>query len=244
MPFPLHNRASLITGASRGLGLEIARAYAARGAKLILTARRPGPLAEAERELSQLTEVLTFPSDVSDPSQSAALVQAALTRFGRIDVLINNASSVGASPMPPLERYPVPDLAQVMRTNLYAPLYLAQLVIPGMRARGDGVIVNVSSDAGLNAYPGWGAYGASKAALEHLTRTLAAELEGSGIRIYAVDPGDMDTETHRLAEPGVDLSHLPPPSQSAPAFVHLVESETRPYARIEARTYAPALVPA
>ena len=144
--------------------------------------------------------------------------------------------------MPPLELLPLSALAQIMRTNLSAPLSLTQLVLPTMRQRREGVIINVSSDAGLNAYPGWGGYGASKAALEHLTRTLAAELEGTGIHVYAVDPGDMNTEMHALAEPGVDLSHLPPPSQSAPAFVHLVEQETRPYARIEAQSYA--LIPA
>src|SRR5688500_13103354 len=242
MPFPLRDRVALITGASRGLGLEIARAYAARGARLVVTARRPAPLEEVTSELRRTTEILAVPGDVSDPAHNQALVQEALDRFGRIDVLINNASELGPSPMPPLDQLPLAALAQIMRTNLCAPFYLTQLVLPAMRQQGEGVIVNVSSDAGVNAYPGWGGYGASKAALEHLTRTLAAELEGSGVRIYAVDPGDMNTEMHELAEPGVDLSHLPPPALSAPAFIHLVESETRPYARVEAQSYA--LVPA
>ena len=242
MPFPLLNRTTLITGASRGLGQEIARAFAARGSNLVLTARRPEPLSEAAASLTSLTEVLSLPGDVSDPTHTARLVQSALDRFGRIDVLINNASELGPSPMPPLEHLPLSSLAQIMRTNLCAPLHLAQLVLPIMRQHNEGVIVNVSSDAGVNAYTGWGGYGASKAALEHLTRTLAAELENTAIRVYAVDPGDMNTDMHQLAEPNVDLSHLPPPSRSAPAFVHLVESETRPYARIEAASYA--LVPA
>lgn len=239
MPFPLRDRVALITGASQGLGLEVARAYAAAGAHLILTARRPNPLSRAAQELANLTQVLSLPSDISDPSQSAALIHAALAHFGRIDVLVNNASTVGPSPLPTLDRYPLSALTHVLTTNLLAPLHLIQLVLPGMRRRGEGVIINVSSDAALNAYPGWGAYGASKASLEHLTRTLAAELEGTGIHFFAVDPGDMDTETHRLAEPGADLSHLPHPSLSAPAFVHLVEHETRPYSRVEARSYAP-----
>ena len=242
MPFPLLHRTTLISGASRGLGQEIARAFAARGSNLVLTARRPTPLDQAAARLSPLTEVLSLPGDVSDPTHTTRLVQSALARFGRIDVLINNASELGPSPLPPLERLPLSSLAQIMRTNLCAPLQLTQLVLPIMRRHNEGVIVNVSSDAGLNAYPGWGGYGASKAALEHLTRTHAAELEDTAIRVYAVDPGDMNTEMHQLAEPNSDLSHLPHPSASAPIFVQLVEEDTRPYARIEAASYA--LVPA
>jgi NAD(P)-dependent dehydrogenase (short-subunit alcohol dehydrogenase family) len=143
--------------------------------------------------------------------------------------------------MPRLDGYPIDALADVFRVNVLAPLQLTQLVVPGMLTRGEGVIVNVTSDAGVEAYPGWGGYGASKAALEHLTRTLAAELEGSGIRVYLVDPGDMDTEMHRAAEPGVDLSHLPGPAVSAPAFERLAETETAPFARFEAQKIAPAL---
>src|SRR6185436_1395171 len=107
-------------------------------------------------------------------------------RFGRVDVLVNNASAIGPSPMPALDRYPLDALGVVIRTNSVAPLHLAQLVLPGMRANRSGVIVNVSSDAGVNAYPGWGGYGASKAALEHASRTLAAELEGTGVRVFSV----------------------------------------------------------
>jgi NAD(P)-dependent dehydrogenase (short-subunit alcohol dehydrogenase family) len=236
----LHESVALITGASRGLGREIARLYAARGARLVITARTAEPLFAVRDELATRTEVLAVPADVSDPAGARALVAAALDRFGRIDVLINNASAIGPSPMPPLERFPLDELAQVMRTNVSAPLFLTQLVLPGMRARGAGVIVNVSSDAGVNAYPGWGGYGASKAALEHLSRTLAAELEGSGVRVYVVDPGDMNTQMHREAEPGVDLSHLPGPELSAPAFGDLVEREERPFARIEAQALVTA----
>ena len=236
----LKDSVALITGASRGLGREIARLYAARGARLVLTARGADALFAVRDELAPLVETLALPADVSDPAQSQHLVDATLARFERVDVLVNNASAIGPSPMPALDRYPLDALGVVIRTNAVAPLHLAQLVLPGMRALGSGVIVNVSSDAGLNAYPGWGGYGASKAALEHLSRTLAAELEGTGIRLYVVDPGDMNTQAHQEAEPGVDLSHLPAPGVSAPAFVDLVERDTRPFARFEAQSLVTA----
>jgi NAD(P)-dependent dehydrogenase (short-subunit alcohol dehydrogenase family) len=228
----LQGRVALITGASKGLGLEIAKLYAARGAKLIIAARNPGPLEAAEKELQRHTEVLAVPVDVSEDAEG--LVEAGLKRFGQIDVLVNNASEIGPSPMPPLESYPWWELELVLRVNVLAALHLIQLVLPGMKERGEGVIINVSSDAGVEAYPGWGGYGASKAALEHLSRTLAAELADTGIRVYAVDPGDMNTEMHRLAEPGEDLSGLPGPEVPAPAFVWLVEEAKEPFARVEA----------
>lgn len=230
----LRDRVALITGASRGLGREIARLYARAGARLVLVARGAPALREAADELSGATDVLAVAADVGEDAEKIA--QAALERFGRVDVLINNASELGPSPMPALDAYPWDALLHVFRTNVVAPLHLAQLLLPHMKARGEGVIVNVTSDAGVQAYPGWGGYGASKAALEHLSRVLAAELEGSGVRVYVVDPGDMNTEMHRLAEPGVTLSHLPGPEVPAPAFVLLVEEETAPFGRFEALT--------
>ena len=226
-------RQALITGASRGLGLEIARAYAARGAKLVIAARGQEALDAAAAELRALTDVVALAVDVSEDAER--LVEAGTQAFGRIDVLVNNASELGPSPMPALADYPWQALERVLRVNVLAPLHLAQLVLPGMKERGEGVIINVSSDAGVEAYPGWGGYGASKAALEHISRTLAAELEGTGVRVYCVDPGDMNTEMHRLAEPGVDLSGLPGPEVAAPAFVRLVEDETAPFARVKAQ---------
>ena len=219
----LTERVAIITGASRGLGFEIAKAYAARGLRLIIAARGEEALSSAETELAKETEVIALALDISQDAER--LVQTGLDRFGRIDVLVNNASELGPSPMPALEAYPWEELERVYRVNVLAPLHLTQLVLPGMKERGEGVIINVSSDAGVEAYPGWGGYGSSKAALEHISRTLAAELEDSGVRVYAVDPGDMNTEMHRSAEPGVDLSDLPDPSVSAPAFVSLVEDE-------------------
>jgi NAD(P)-dependent dehydrogenase (short-subunit alcohol dehydrogenase family) len=232
-------RVVLITGASQGLGRELARLLARRGDRLVLTARGAAALAAAATELRTATEVMALPGDVADRAHAERLVQAGLERFGRIDVLVNNASALGPSPMPPLADYPLDAFADVLRTNVVAPLHLIQLVLPGMRARGAGVVVNVTSDAGVQAYPTWGGYGTSKAALEHLSRVLAAELEGSGVRVYVVDPGDMNTQMHRDAEPGVDLSHLPGPKIVAPAVADLLERETAPFGRFEAQAPLP-----
>lgn len=228
----LEGRVALITGGSRGLGREIARLYARRGARLVLVARHEAALRGVTEELSGTTEVLALAADVSEEAEHIA--RMALDRFGRVDVLINNASEIGPSPMPLLEGYPWDGLLRVFRVNAVAPLHLTQLLLPQMKARREGVIINVTSDAAVQAYPGWGGYGASKAALEHLSRVLAAELLDSGIKVYVVDPGDMNTEMHRQAEPGVDLSHLPGPDVPAPAFVRLVEEETVSFGRFEA----------
>jgi NAD(P)-dependent dehydrogenase (short-subunit alcohol dehydrogenase family) len=228
-------RVALVTGASRGLGLEIARLLARQGSRLILTARGADALERAADELRAHTNVLALPGDVADPAHAARLVRQGLHRYGHIDALVNNASTIGPSPMPRLEAYPPGALADVFAVNVLAPVHLIQLVLPHMRALGDGVIVNITSDAAVQSYPGWGGYGASKAALEHLSRVLAAELDGSGIRVYTVDPGDMNTQMHREAEPGEDLSHLPGPEVSAPAIVRLIDQGTVPYGRFEAQ---------
>lgn len=228
----LRDRVALITGGSRGLGLEIARLYAARGSRLVLAGRTEADLRAAAGELSRVTDVLPVVADVGEEAERIA--GAALDRFGRVDILINNASEIGPSPMPALAEYPWDALLTVFRINAVAPLHLTQLLLPQMIGRREGVVINVTSDAAVQAYAGWGGYGASKAALEHLSRVLAVELEGSGVRVYVVDPGDMDTGMHRLAEPGVNLSHLPGPSVPAPAFVRLVEEERAPWGRFEA----------
>jgi NAD(P)-dependent dehydrogenase (short-subunit alcohol dehydrogenase family) len=207
---------------------------------LVLTARTPGPLAAAAAELARWTDVLALPGDVADRAHAERLVRAGLDRFGRIDVLVNNASAIGPSPMPTLDAYPPEALAAVVAINVVSPLHLAQLVLPSMREHGAGVIVNVTSDAAVQAYPGWGGYGASKAALEQLSKVLASELEGTGVRVYVVDPGDMNTQLHREAEPGVDLSHLPGPEVPAPAFLDLVKRETAHFGRFEAQKLAAA----
>jgi NAD(P)-dependent dehydrogenase (short-subunit alcohol dehydrogenase family) len=225
---------ALVTGASRGLGLAIAREYARRGLGLILTARNRHELHVAAEELRATTDVLTLAGDVADQLHAEALVAAGLQRFGHIDVLINNASELGPSPMPQLQELGIDDFETILQVNLVAPLRLSQLVLPGMRAAHSGLIVNVTSDAGVQAYPTWGGYGASKAGLEQLSRIMAAELEGSGVRVYVVDPGDMNTAMHAAAEPGVDLSGLPDPEVVAPAFVRLLD-ESAPSGRFEAQ---------
>lgn len=204
---------AIITGASQGLGRALARLLARRGLKLILNARRREPLEELARELG----AIAVAGDVSEVAEEIAAAAG-----HDVDILINNASELGPLPMPPLEEYPWQELLRVLKINLVAPIHLAQLVLPRMKARGSGVIVNIISDAGINAYPGWGGYGASKAALEHASRTFAAELEGTGVRVLAVDPGDMDTEMHRLAIPDADVSRLARPEDAAERIAGLL----------------------
>ncbi|HKO55583.1 MAG TPA: SDR family NAD(P)-dependent oxidoreductase [Thermoanaerobaculia bacterium] len=210
----------LITGASKGLGLALARRLARKGHPLVINARGEEALRRAEAELARVTEVLAIPGDVSEIAEE--LAAKALARFGRVDLLINNASELGPSPMPVLEEHPWQSLLRIYTVNVVAPLHLMQLLLPGMKARGRGTIINISSDAAVNAYPRWGGYGSSKAALAHASRVLAAELEGSGVRVLVLDPGDMNTEMHALAEPGVDLSHLKTPDEVAPAILEAV----------------------
>ncbi len=233
---------ALITGASRGLGFEVARVFARRGAGLVLTSRNQDALDRAAHAIrldaapfAHTGSVVALRGDVGDPEHADRLVRAALARFGRIDILVNNASALGPSPMPPLADLAPEALWEILRVNVLAPHVLTRLVLPSMHARRSGIIMNVTSDAGVEAYPGWGGYGASKAALEHLSRVLAAELRGTGVRVYVVDPGDMNTQMHQDAEPGADLSHLPQPAAVAPAFAALVERETAPFGRFLAQ---------
>ena len=219
----IKGKTALVTGASRGLGFATAELLARRGANLVIAARHVDELETAALWLRQHTEVVSVAADVSEDAEG--VVAAGLAKFGGIDILIDNASELGPSPMPPLAELPWQAMERILRVNVTAVLHLVQLVMPGMRESRHGIIVNVSSDAGVNAYPGWGGYGASKAALEHLGRTLAVELDGSGIRILTVDPGDMDTQMHRDAEPGVDLSHLAKPETVAPALIALLEDD-------------------
>jgi NAD(P)-dependent dehydrogenase (short-subunit alcohol dehydrogenase family) len=229
----LKGKTALVTGASRGLGFELAHLLAQRCANLVIAARDKAALDAAAAHFSRHTGVVAVAADVAEDAE--AIVDAGLRRFGGIDLLINNASELGPSPMPPLASLPWRSLERILRVNVTAALHLTQLVLPSMRRTGAGTIVNVSSDAGVNAYPGWGGYGASKAALEHLSRTLAAELEGTGIRVILVDPGDMNTQMHRDAEPGVDLSHLAEPRVAAAAIMALIQDETIQWGRFEAQ---------
>jgi NAD(P)-dependent dehydrogenase (short-subunit alcohol dehydrogenase family) len=235
-----NTKTALITGASRGLGRELARLLAERGTRLLITARDADLLEQAAGELRRLTDVLAIPGDVADPSHARRLVSEALDRYGIVDILINNASTIGPSPMPGLADYPLAEIERVYRVNVFAPLHLIQLAVPSMRARGSGLIVNITSDAAVEAYPSWGGYGSSKAALEHISRVLAAELVDSGIRILTIDPGDMNTQMHRDAEPGEDLSHLPGPEISARAIADLIVNERSSFRRVSALASVPA----
>lgn len=202
----------LITGASKGLGLALARHFARGGHRLVINARGEEALRRAEQELAAITEVEAVAGDVAEVSEEIA--QRAIERFGRVDILINNASELGPSPMPLLMDHDWESLLRIFRVNVVAPIHLMQLLRPS-------TIVNITSDAGTNAYPHWGGYGASKAALEHASRVLAKEL-GDSTRVIVIDPGDMNTEMHALAEPGVDLSHLPAPEAVVPRIVEAV----------------------
>jgi NAD(P)-dependent dehydrogenase (short-subunit alcohol dehydrogenase family) len=207
---------AIITGASRGLGLALARALAQRGWALVLDARGTADLERVARELGSVTEVIALPGDVSDDWHRGALVEAA---GDEIDLLVNNASVLGPSPQPALTQYPLRELERVYSVNVLAPLALAQLVVP--RLPEGGCIINVTSDAAIEPYEGWGGYGSSKAALEQLSAILAAEQPA--LRVYAADPGDMRTHMHQEAFPGQDISDRPAPEDSVPGLLTLVE---------------------
>jgi NAD(P)-dependent dehydrogenase (short-subunit alcohol dehydrogenase family) len=212
---------TLVTGASRGLGLALARALAAREHRLVIDARGAVALERARAELAHVTDVVAVPGDLASGAHRRTLVAAA-QRLGRLDALVNNASLLGPSPRPPLAEYPLDELERVYRVNALAPLGLVQLALPLLRESG-GRVVNVTSDAGVEAYAGWGGYGSSKAALEALTLVLAAE--HPELRVYVVDPGDMNTRMHQEAFPGEDISDRPDPRLVVPALVRLVEGE-------------------
>ena len=201
-------KTALITGASQGLGLALARALSGDGWRLVLDARD----GERLRAHAPAGAVLV-PGDVTDPSHREALRRAV---DGDLDLLVNNASDLGPSPMPRLQDYPLDALRRVYEVDVIAPLALVQLLGPT-------TVVNVSSDAAVEAYEGWGGYGSAKAALDHLTAILAAEHPAK--RFYAVDPGDMNTRLHQEAFPGEDISDRPPPEDSVPGLLALIEGD-------------------
>jgi NAD(P)-dependent dehydrogenase (short-subunit alcohol dehydrogenase family) len=207
---------ALITGASRGLGRAIARSLNERGWSMVIDARGADDLAAVAAELPNMRAVA---GDVTDSWHRAALADA-VESFGGLHLLVNNASQLGPSPLPQLADYPLSDFAEVYRVNVTAPLALIQQVLPSLLANG-GTVVNISSDAAVEAYPGWGGYGSAKAALDQLTAILAAEQPT--LRAYAFDPGDMRTEMHQRAFPGEDISDRPEPESVVPSFLRLLE---------------------
>jgi NAD(P)-dependent dehydrogenase (short-subunit alcohol dehydrogenase family) len=213
-------RTALITGASRGLGLALARGLALRGWNLILTAGDAGRLAAVRDELARETHVAAIAGDVTDATHRAAL--AVLARgHGGLDAIVNNAGALGPSPLPPLLEYPLDALQSVLEANVIAPLGVVQAVRdtlkPGAR------VLSITSDAAVNPYPGWGGYGASKAALEQLTAVFA--VENPTLRVYWVDPGDLRTDMHQAAFPGQDISDRPLPEARVPALITLLEGD-------------------
>ena len=217
---PAKEKTALITGASRGLGQALARGLAQRGWNLILTARDETKLRQVRDELAQKTHVAAIAGDVNDPAHREALAVLARGHAG-LDLVINNAGALGPSPLKLLLDHPLDELAQVFASNVIAPLGIIQAVRSELKPGGR--IINVSSDAAVNAYPGWGGYGASKAALEQLSAVLA--VENPEITVSWVDPGDMRTDMHQAAYLGEDISDRPLPEARVPGFIALIESD-------------------
>lgn len=223
------SRTALITGGSRGLGLALARGLAQLRWNLIIDARGVEALNAARDELARITSVIAIPGDVTDAEHREVLAQA-VVKMGGLDALVNNASLLGPSPQPNLLEYPLDVLERVYRTNVLAALALIQRL--GSHLKPGACVINITSDAGVEAYEGWGGYGSSKAALEQLSHILAAE--NPGWRVYWVDPGDMRTQMHQEAFPGEDISDRPLPEVSVPGLIELITGG-RPSGRYAAR---------
>jgi NAD(P)-dependent dehydrogenase (short-subunit alcohol dehydrogenase family) len=227
----LQGKYALITGASQGLGLQMAIAFAQAGAAGIAIVARGVEALEKARYLIQdtapETKVVAITADVSLPQDIERVIATTLNAFqGRLDILVNNASTIGLSPMPFLLDYPLEDFRNVLNTNLIAPFLLIKKALPAMIEQG-GSIINVTSDAGVTGYPGWGAYGISKFSLEGLSQTWAAELEDSKVRVNWVDPGNMNTVMHQAAEPDEDPTQWTDPKEVTDIFVYLASDESQ-----------------
>ncbi|SFX04801.1 NAD(P)-dependent dehydrogenase, short-chain alcohol dehydrogenase family [Thermoactinomyces sp. DSM 45891] len=221
------NQVIMITGASKGLGRALTLAFSKKGARLAICAREETKLLQVKKEAVQqgAMEVLAITADLSisrDVERFVALTEAT---FGTIDVLINNASILGPSPMPLLADYPEGDYQDVLRVNAVGPFLVTRRVVAKMLQEKKGSIINVTSEAGHTGYRGWGAYGISKFALEGLTQTWADELDGTGVRMNMVDPGEMDTEMHALAVPDCNYD-LVDPNEVVDVFLHLASAES------------------
>jgi NAD(P)-dependent dehydrogenase (short-subunit alcohol dehydrogenase family) len=218
----LTDQITLITGGSRGLGKALAAVFVVEGAQVVIAARGADTLEAARKETGAS---LALVADMTQPEDIQRVVGSAIDRFGRIDILINNAGTLGPTPRPALLDTDPDALLDTFRINTVGPLRVTQAVLPHMIKQRSGLIINITSDAGVGAYPGWGAYGASKAALELIGSTWAGELEGTGIRVLNVDPGDLQTDMHQAAYPGEDISDRALPSDSAAALIKLLKRE-------------------
>jgi NAD(P)-dependent dehydrogenase (short-subunit alcohol dehydrogenase family) len=228
-------KTAIITGASRGLGQALARGLADEGYALVLDARDGQALRASAAGLPTGAKVFALPGDITDPAHRAALRQAAAD-LGGLDLLINNAGTLGTSPLPAIADYPIDELRTAFEINVLAPLALTQLVLPDLRRSG-GAVLSVTSDAAVEAYAGWGGYGAAKAALEQACNVLAAE--ETAIRVWWVDPGDLRTRMHQQAFPGEDISDRQLPAAVVPGFKRLI-SERMPSGRYRAADLMPS----
>jgi NAD(P)-dependent dehydrogenase (short-subunit alcohol dehydrogenase family) len=227
----LHGKYALITGGSQGLGRQLAMSFAEEGAAGVsIIARRSEYLDEVRRRINEVnpdTDALVIGADLSKHKDIERAMAMTLHQFnGRLDVLVNNASAIGPSPLPYLLDYPLEDFHYVINTNLVAPFLLIKKALPAMVEKG-GSIINVTSDAGAIGYPGWGAYGISKFGIEGMSQTWAAELEGSGVRVNYVDPGNMNTAMHRAAEPDEDPSRWADPVKVTGVFIYLASDDSK-----------------
>jgi NAD(P)-dependent dehydrogenase (short-subunit alcohol dehydrogenase family) len=220
---------ALITGASKGLGRALAYALADRGWTLVLDARGAAAL---EAVAAELPDAVAIPGDVTDSWHRSALA-AAVQERGRLSLLVNNASYLGPSPMPSLAEYPLDEIARVYEVDVIAPLAVIQQAVPLFAEHA--AVLNISSDAAVEPYAGWGGYGSAKAALDHLSAILAAE--HPGLSVYAVDPGDMRTGMHQAAFPGEDISDRPEPETVVPGLLRLLD-ERPPSGRYQAKELA------
>ncbi|MFL5306416.1 MAG: SDR family NAD(P)-dependent oxidoreductase [Polyangia bacterium] len=228
MTFTLTNQTAIVTGGSRGLGQALGVALAAAGARVVLVARHPAPLQETVETIRRAGgEAHAIVADVADIDAAAAIAGQAAALAGPADILIHNASTLGAVPLRPLLDTDCEDLQRVLAVNVVGPFRLTKAIAGPMVLRGSGTIVNVTSDAATEAYAGWGAYGASKAALEQMARIWAAELEGTGVRVLTVDPGEMDTVMHAQAVPDADRRTLADPARVAARVVALLADPTQ-----------------
>ncbi len=230
---------AIVTGGSRGLGNALARELLARGVHVIVDGRDAAGLDRARAELSKFGNVTAIAGDVADPDHAHALIAAA-ERIGRLDLLVNNASTLGATPLPAVERLDRKTFDRLFEVNVFAPIHLIQHALKLMARSDLSTIVNVTSDAGAEAYPAWGGYGATKAALEHVSRVLASELEGGSTRVLVFDPGDMNTAMHRDAIPDADPSELRDPADSARVLVRAIAEMKKGYERVRASELSPA----
>jgi NAD(P)-dependent dehydrogenase (short-subunit alcohol dehydrogenase family) len=239
----MQGQGALVTGASRGLGRALAEQLAARGARVALVAREAGPLRDVVAGIRAAGgDAHAIAGDIADKTAIHQIAGQAQGLVGEIAIAIHNASTLGPTPLRLLLDTECEDLAAVLETNLVGPFRLTKVLAGAMAIRGGGVIVHISSDAAIEPYPRWGAYGASKAAQDHLSKILAAELDGTGVRVLAVDPGEMDTVMHAAAIPDADRAALQRPAEVAARILEMIEDDAR--APSGARLVAPRWEPA